>query len=194
MQGRGEGEDAGSEEPRFLFDMGDEDQQRRAGPLPEQAGDPLPQGRIDAGEGFVEKEKIAFTASALAMAARRFIPPLRSSGRLCRASESPTCASVSAARPRLALSPPGKASATLSSAVIQGNRRSSWKTAAVFRPARPSIRPRCGCSRPESRRSQGGLAASGRPRQADHTPIREGQGDILQNREGAVSKVHMGKS
>lgn len=58
MQGRGEGEDAGSEEPRFLFDMGDEDQQRRAGPLPEQAGDPLPQGRIDAGEGFVEKEKI----------------------------------------------------------------------------------------------------------------------------------------
>ena len=58
MQGRGEGEDAGSEEPRFLFDMGDEDQQRRAGPLPEQAGDPLPQGRIDAGEGFVEKEEI----------------------------------------------------------------------------------------------------------------------------------------
>ena len=58
MQGRGEGEDAGSEEPRFVFDMGDEDQQRRAGPLPEQAGDPLPQGRIDAGEGFVEKEEI----------------------------------------------------------------------------------------------------------------------------------------
>lgn len=35
-------------------------------------GDPLPQGRIDAGEGFVEKEEIAFTASALAMAARAF--------------------------------------------------------------------------------------------------------------------------